>query len=113
MTNHGFPRLAAMLCAGCILAPAAASAGSFIERQHQIYHAQGYASPYWGYAPAPYYYPAARNKQNLNLYLNAPGNTVRFLDGGNQIVVYDRECRIRDELVPSARGPHRITVTRC
>jgi hypothetical protein len=112
MSDHGFPRLLALLCTGCIFMPAAASAGAF-ERQHQIYAAQGYAPFYREYTPGPYYHPTARNKQNLNIYLNAPGNTVRFLDGGNQIVIYDRECRIHNELVPSARGPHPVTVTRC
>jgi hypothetical protein len=112
MTPHGFARLLPLLCAGCVLAPAAAFAGSVLEAPY-FTSARGYGPSYWPQR-APYYYPTARpQKPNLHLYLNAPGNTARILDGGRQIVVYDRECRIRDELVPSARGPHRITVTRC
>jgi hypothetical protein len=108
MTCLGTLRLAAILCAG-ILAPATALAGS------AIYLPEG-GGPAYSYWPqqAPYYDPVARApKQNLHLYLNAPGNTVRSLDGGRQVTVYDRECRIREEVVPSARGPHRIVVTRC
>jgi hypothetical protein len=113
MTHHGFARLLPLLCAGCVLAPAAALAGSVIEVPYPIGSARGFGPSYWGQT-GPYYYPPTRpQKQNLHLYLNAPGNTVRILDGGKQIVTYDRECRIHDEVVPSARGPHRITVTRC
>jgi hypothetical protein len=111
MTHHGFARL--LLCAGCVLTPAAVFAGSVIEVPYSIGGTQGYGPSYWP-EPSPYYYPTTRpQKQNLHLYLNAPGNTVRILDGGKQIVTYDRECRIHNEVVPSSRGPHRITVTRC
>jgi hypothetical protein len=113
MTRYAFARLLPLLCAGCVLTPAATLAGSVIEAPYFVNGARDYAPSYWPQT-SPYYYPAARpQKQNLHLYLNGQGNTVRVLDGGKQIVVYDRECRIHQEMVPSARGPHRITVTRC
>lgn len=109
MHHYGFARL--LFCAGCVLIPAAAFAGSVVERPY-FNGAPGYGPSYWP-QPAPYYDPRSRPQQpNVHLHLNAPG-TARVLDGGNQIVVYDRECRIHDEVVPSAHGPHRITVTRC
>jgi hypothetical protein len=114
MTSHGSVRLLAMLCAGYVLAPAAAAAGSLIDGPHYYNGGSWYGPSYQAYAPAPYHYPAARPpKTRLHLHLNGQGNIVRSLDGGNQIVVYDRECRVHNEIVPSARGPHRITVTRC
>jgi hypothetical protein len=113
MIHYGFARLLRLLFAACVLTPAAALAGSVIERPYSTSSARGYGPSYWPQA-APHYYPAARpHKPNLHLYLNTPGNTVRVLEGGNQIVSYDRECRVHDEVVPSSRGPHRITVTRC
>jgi hypothetical protein len=107
MTCLDILRAAPIICAG-ILAPASVLAGS------AIYLPEG-GGPAYSYWPqqAPYYPAARAPKQNLHLYLNAPGNTVRSLDGGRQVTVYDRECRIQEEIVPSARGPHRIVVTRC
>ena len=112
MTRYGFARILPLLCAGCMLMPAATLAGSVIEAPF-VGSGRDYVPSYWPQM-SPYYYPTARpQKQNLHLYLNATGNTVRVLDSGKQTVVYDRECRIHQEVVPSARGPHRITVTRC
>jgi hypothetical protein len=105
MIHYGFARLLPLLCAGCVLIPTATLAGSVVERP-SFSSARVYGPSYWPQAARPH-------KPNLHLYLNTPGNTVRILDGGNQIVSYDRECRIYDEVVPSARGPHSITVTRC
>jgi hypothetical protein len=105
MSHSSFRRLLpVLLCLGSMVAPADALAGSDVYRSAPVY--AGHA--------APNYYGGERGRrQNLHLYLNAPGNTVRILDGGKQIVVYDRECRVHHEVVPSRRGPHSITVTRC
>ena len=113
MIQRTLARLVPVICAGCVLIPTAASAGSIAERAYPPGYARDYAPYYWPYA-APSYYPTTRApKQNLHLYLAPRGDTVRVLDGGNQIVSYDRGCRIHEEIVPSPRGPHRVTVTRC
>ena len=106
MSHSSFRRLLpVLLCLGPMVAPAGALAGSDAYRSVPAY--AGHATPY-------YYYGGERGRrQNLHLYLNAPGNTVRILDGGKQIVTYDRECRVHHEVVPSRHGPHPITVTRC
>jgi hypothetical protein len=115
MTRHDFRRLLPLLCLGSMFAPAEALAGPIKRNSEWLGSAHRYGSAYVGQpAPPYYYYPSDRGRrQDLHLYLNAPGNTVRILDGGKQIVVYDRECRVYHEVVPSRRGPHPITVTRC
>jgi hypothetical protein len=114
MSHPSFRRLLPVLLGvGSMLAPMEALAGSLNRNSEWTGSAYRYAPAYAGQS-APYYYPGERGRrQDLHLYLNAPGNTVRILDGGKQIVVYDRECRIHHEVVPSRRGPHPITVTRC